>query len=826
MAQDTIISLSGPWQIRRLDGDLELTGRVPGLVHHDLLDQGLVPDPFWRMNERDQQWVGDATWQYRREFTLTPGQAERAAVVLDCHGLDTVCDIFVNELKVGSCDNMHLRYRIDVRNLVRPGANEIRIVFHPARTEMDRRAARYSHDLGSMGQNPWNPANRQFLRKCASHGGWDWGPCFLTQGIWRPIALECRDGARILYATHTQKHDRGGVTLALKVFVEAARAGSATLRARLDGEATTRRVRLEPGFNVLTCRLRVKKPRLWWPNGMGEQELYDLDVELEQDGQTDALHQQIGLRTVVLVREKDKAGESFFFRVNGRDLFARGANWIPSDAFDSRLTNDQIAWELDSAARAHHNMIRVWGGGIYERDHFYQLCDRLGLLVWQDFMFACNLYPTNPEFLASVRAEVRHQVRRLAHHASLALWCGNNENEQALHWRGQRLGNPNLVAAEYDQLYVQTIAPVVAEEDPDHEYWPSSPSNGLRAYDDPQDPTRGDVHFWGVWHGQGDYLDYLNQRPRFCSEFGFQSFSSPELMATVTEPDDRNPASPVMEFHQRSGGGNRKMLDHVMRHFRAPAGYEEAIYLTQAHQALAIQTACEHWRRLRPHTMGALIWQLNDIWPVASWASLEYDGRWRMLHYAERRFFAPLLVSALEDAAHVEVWATSDLDERLSGTLELRLIDLDGRTVRRERERVRIPKDASRRLARKKLDWCRETEAQAEERVLVMTLRCGAHKSRNVHFLAPFKALRLRKPKITTELETARGGRFALTLRSDTLAPFTWIRTGPVDGIWTDNGMHLLPGEKVRLEFEPRTKTTLAALKRALRIQTLYEAGF
>ncbi len=824
----TRISLNGQWQVKQKNGKIAITANVPGVVHHDLIRLKLVDDPFFRTNELDQRWVGESTWQYRRGFKLSSEEMGRKAIVLNCEGLDTLADVYLNGKKIGSSDNMFLRRRFPVGKLVRKDENEICIVFHPARPEMDRRAKAYSHWVMSpLLQGKVDAANRNFVRKSGTHGGWDWGPCFMTQGIYRDINLEVRNGPKILYVTHQQEHGSGSVLVRVRGIIDSPEAISARFLVRLGDQAYSRKVRLAKGENQIRETILVKKPRLWWPNGYGRQELYPLRVEVSAAGETDCMEQEIGLRKIEVVTKPDKDGESFFFRVNGLPVFAKGANWIPSDSFDSRLTDEQIEWELSSAARAHHNIIRVWGGGLYERESFYRACDRLGIMVWQDFMFACSLYPTNPEFLASVGEEARHQIRRIMHHPSIALWCGNNENEQALDWaKGGKASNDRLFAAEYDQLYIQTLLPIVEQEDPGRRFWPSSPSNGIRRYGDPNDMGRGDMHYWEVWHGNKPFSAYLETQPRFSSEFGFQSFASPETMNAVTAPEDRNITSPVFEFHQRSGTGNQRILSHVARQFRIPNGYENMLYLSQALQALSIKTACEHWRRIKPHNMGTMVWQLNDIWPVASWSSLEYDGRWKMLHYAQKKFYAPLLVSALEEKGKVEVWGTSDINEKLAGRLEMTLCDFTGKMLWRKNKNVRLGRLESRRLDSISVGTLCPKSSDGNQRVLRIRLFCGKHKSENTHVFTPFKALDLRKPAIKTRLGKDRAGRIVLELSTDTFAPYVWIRHGNLHGTWTDNGMHLFPREKVRLTFTPRGETpALERMRKVMILHDLYRAG-
>jgi beta-mannosidase len=821
----TILSLHGKWHVQQKGGDIRLAGRVPGLVHHDLIDKRIVPDPFYRINEKAQQWVGESTWEYTRNFRLTKNQTEKQAIVLNCDGLDTLAAIYINDRRIGKTDNMFLRYRFNIKPFIRAGSNSIRIVFHPARPEMDRRARKYHLDIYSNQHVPWEAKYRNFLRKSPTHSGWDWGPCFLTQGVYRDIYIECRNGPRILYLTHQQKHGRRSVDINICAIVETPVPGKGVVSFKLGGKTVRKSVHLNQGEQRVCQTIRIKKPKLWWPNGYGPQDLYPLCVSIVMNNEKHEIKQHIGIRKLELVTRKDRTGETFYFRVNNVPIFAKGANWIPSDSFDSRLSDNQVRWELESAARAHHNMIRVWGGGLYERDFFYQECDRLGLLVWQDFMFACALYPVTEPFLESVRKEVRHQIRHLMHHPSIALWCGNNENEACFEFsRAVTDANRSACLAEYDVLYIQTIMPVVQAEDPGRRFWPSSPSNGIRQYGNCQDPTRGDMHYWKVWHGDRPFTDYLDIHPRFSSEFGFQSFASPETMDRVTWPRDRNICSPVFEFHQRSGTGNQRILSHIARHFRIPNGYENMLYVSQALQALSIKTACEHWRRIKPHNMGTLIWQLNDIWPVASWSSLESDGRWKMLHYYEKKFFSPLLVSMVEKNNRIDIWATSDVNEPLKGELSVSLLDFNGKRLLKEKRTVRLSRLESRRVAGYPISKFCPFEGDKEKRFLFVHLKCNKYTSENEHFFSPFKRLHLERPKIHHHMARDKKNNYRIKLKSNILAPFVWIRHGHNQGTWSDNGMHLLPGRAVTLKFEPRQKTKIKLLNKKLVIHNLYDS--
>ncbi len=814
---DTYLSLHGTWRVAQVDGNTHLDGQVPGLVHHDLVEQDMVPDPFYGMNEVDQQWVGDSDWEYSRTFELTREQVERSSVILDARGLDTVASVFINDQPVGTSDNMFVNNRWNVKPFVRAGTNRIRIEFLSARRVSNERFAAADSKLHSWGPPmPWFGKHRVYLRKCQCHSGWDWGPCFLVQGIWRDLGVECRNGPKLLAVTHRQEHGGHGVRLTVRAILDVPVSMTADVTFRIAGQSAAAACDLEAGEQIIEETLSIPQPDLWWPNGLGDQPLYELTVTVKGRGETDRLVQRIGFRTIELVREPDDVGESFFFRVNGKPVFAKGANWIPGDSFDSRLTDGQIEWDLDSAAAAHHNMIRVWGGGIYERDRFYERCDELGLMVWQDFMFACADYPADEAFLSSVAVEARQQVRRLMHHPSIALWCGNNEIQE-MHLKTQE------TVDAYDKLFMQTIMPIVGEEDPDRTFWPSSPCNGYRTYgkDLEGNQTRGDMHYWGVWHGDAPFTEYLNIRPRFASEFGFQSFSSPALMDGIVPPEQRNIASEHFEFHQRSHRGNTVMLSHLSRHFRIPVSHEGMLYASQVLQALSIKTACEHWRRCMPHTMGTLIWQLNDIWPVASWSSLEADGGWKLLHYEERRFFCPVLLSMVEKDGTVEVWLSNDRLEPQALDLCVELKSFDGDIIWSRGQPGQAGPVESKQIAVIRTAECYGSSIEASERYLKVT--AGDACPPAYHVFRPYKYLHLRNPDARLHVEPyGNGYRADVTVSS--FAPFVWLTNPGIPGLWSDNGMHLEPGRHPYL-FVPRDTATTSADPGRISLTTLWNAS-
>ena len=636
------LSLNGAWtlNVTAQNGDKvfsDVPATVPGSVYHDLLSAGRIEDPFWRDNENAALPLMENDFAYSRAFEVPKALLEHERVLLRCEGLDTLAEISINGVPVGRADNMHRTWEFDAKAALRPGANEIAVLLRSP-TRFIREAYEADPCDGST------DAMRGFphLRKAHCMFGWDWGPRLPDAGIWRDIALVGFDRARIGGVLVRQRHEEGRVTL--DVDTHLSRWGGGKLEVAVAVTAPDGRVFTGEGKR---CEIEIENPELWWPNGYGAQPLYGVSVVLSLDGaELDRWEKRVGLRTLTVRREKDAWGECFCHCVNGVSIFAMGADYIPEDNLLPRVTPERTRRLLEDAAAAHMNVIRVWGGGCYPDDCFYDICDELGLLVWQDFMFACAAYRLTDAFEANLRAEFVDNIRRLRHHASLALWCGNNEMEGFL---GSGLWvSDKRQQADYIKLFEYIIPQILKVEDPDTFYWPSSPSSG-GSFENPHDPNVGDVHYWDVWHGMKPFTDYRNHLFRYVSEFGFQSFPCMDTIAGFTLPEDRNVFSYVMEKHQRNASANGKIAEYLSQMYKYPATLESFVYASQLLQAQAMQYGVEHWRRNRGRCMGAVVWQLNDCWPVVSWASIDYHGRWKALHYYEKRFFAPVLISCHEE---------------------------------------------------------------------------------------------------------------------------------------------------------------------------------
>ena len=824
------LSLGGSWRFCRVGVRRSLPATVPGTVHADLLALGEIEDPFFRENEKDLQWIGETDWRYWRDFRVGASLLESDRVLLRCHGLDTLATLRINGKLVARTDNMHRTWEFDVKRKLAVGSNRIEVRFASAAREV-RKRQKADRLPGWFQMQCLEGAS--WLRKEACNFGWDWGPGLVTCGIWREIELVAFDTARLADVRISQDHS-GARGVAVEVRLGAERAGTAkrskltAVVTLLDGEEPVARDRLQLRRDRGSATLRLDDPKLWWPNGMGEQPLYTLHVELcDGAGQViDTWVRRIGLRTLELLREPDAWGESFGFAANGAPFFAKGANWIPADAILTRFEPHDYRRILEDAAAAHMNMLRVWGGGIYEEDLFYDLCDELGLCVWQDFMFACATYPAHRrEFLENVRAEAEDNVSRTRHHACLALWCGNNELEMGL--VADDWSDWTMSWDDYQRLFDDLLPEVVEDLDPETAYWPASPHTpGPReSRGNANDPGRGDAHLWGVWHGGQPFEWYRSCEHRFNSEFGFQSFPEPRTVASFTEAADRNITSPVMEHHQRSGIGNTTIVRYMLDWFRVPTSFEKTLWLSQILQGLAVQYAVEHWRRAMPRGMGTLYWQLNDCWPVASWSSIDSKGRWKALHYLARRFYAPVLVSGVEDGklGKLAIHVTSDLTRSCSGRLQWAVTRVGGQRIAGGSKKLRIAAGRSRCV--RSLDLRPMLEAHGERDLLVWLELTGdgpIHSSNLVTFARP-KTMELRDPRIDWSAGRAAGGGFELKLRAQHPALWTWVEAEGCDLRLSDNFFHLRPGRSKKLALRSETPLSLVQLRRRLRVQSLVD---
>ena len=647
--------ISTGWQMHQVGEVSWSPASVPGTVYTDLLENGQMEDPFWKDNENKALALMENDYEYETVFQCEELRNSKR-VWLRFEGLDTIADIYVNEQPVGKAENMHRIWEYDVTDVLKEGDNTLRVYFHSPlqyiKEAYEKQPTRGSEDAMD---------GFVHIRKAHCMFGWDWGAHLPDVGMFRPVYLLGVEEGRIDNVRIHQVHEEEKVALEISVM----RNPAEDLKKEIpfcekDGFTYSVQVTAPDGtvmtFDDSPKKVEVINPKLWWPNGIGEQPLYEVSVTLHKDGkEVDVWTRKIGLRTMTMHVEPDEWGTSFAHQVNGKDIFAMGADYILEDHLLGRVNPDTTRKLLEQCKAANFNAIRVWGGGYYPEDWFYDICDELGLMVWQDFMFACAVYDLTPEFEANIRAEFVDNIKRLRHHASLGLWCGNNEMEQFVN-EGVWVSKPSEVR-DYLFMYERVIPEVLRQYDPDTFYWPASPSSG-GSFDDPRNPNRGDVHYWDVWHGNKPFSDYRNYFFRYASEFGFQSFPSMKTIETISDdPADWNIFSYIMEKHQRNAGANGKILNYLQQTYRYPTQFPVLLYASQMLQAEAIKYGVEHFRRNRGRCMGAIYWQLNDCWPVASWASVDYWGRWKALHYYAKRFFAPVMISCEEQG-----WMTAAAD--------------------------------------------------------------------------------------------------------------------------------------------------------------------
>ena len=782
-----------------------------------MLANGNIPDPFTEDNELKVQWVAESDWEYRRSFTLSSEVLAEERVYLVCDGLDTLANVSLNGHFLGHTENMFRQYHWEVKSLLKPGENEISITFEsPIRYITPRHEARPM--LGVSQAIPGGP----YLRKAPCQFGWDWGPQLPPIGIWKDIRLEGYSLARFEDVHLRQIHNPEGAIIQAAYKLEKWAKELLTVSLTVTsprGEVTTKVTHLE-GFHG-EVSIQIPNPELWWPNGYGKQPLYKINFTLSRAGKPlDEREYTLGFRTLELHREPDQWGESFTFVVNGVPIFAKGSNWIPADSFPTRITDEHLESLIKSAVAAHENMLRVWGGGFYEEDRFYKLCDRYGILVWQDCIFSCSVYPFDiPEFLENVRVEVAQNVSRLRHRTSFALWCGNNEMEQGWEMWGW-FGKASQDRASYDQFFHKLLPEWIISLDPDHVYWPSSPSS-LTPFENTNGQKQGDAHYWDVWHGRRPFTAYREQFPRFMSEFGFQSLPPLETVQTYADKKDWNMTSYIMEHHQRSTGGNGLMISQMTDTFRMPTSFPSLVYLSMVLQAEGIRYGVEHWRRNKQRVSGTLIWQLNDCWPVASWSSLDFFGRWKALHYAARRFYSPVLVSIEDQGQTMHVHVTSDVTAPFHGKIVWQLMALDGRVIESGEEAVSLVALESKKITSPSFNL---NPIQSRSAVFISNLyQDGKLISTNLATFVPNKHLELGNPMIQTEV-TQSGTKLVFHLSSHGLARFVELQIQGKDVVFSDNYFDLPAGTPIEVTCDLPEGMSLNEVKRALVIKSLYDS--
>ncbi len=845
--------LQAQWSFRLLPGDAQLPAhpgldawrpaQVPGSVHDDLQTAGVIGDPYVGAAEAGLQWIGLADWEYRARFDVDAATLARRHAELRFDGLDTFAEVSLNGQPLLKADNAHRTWRARVDGRLRAQDNELRVVFRsPIRTLLPRVQAMPHKIAGNYpspyGDEPKDAMVGNFARKPAYHFGWDWGPRYVTAGVWRPVHLDSWDQHRITdLAVRTDALDDQRARLGVLLQVErGATTGKASVAVDVldpDGRRVAsleREVTLHPGQNTVQLPLEIAQPRRWWPVGYGAQDRYTVQARIDGGGDParEALR-RTGLRTVELRREADAdGGQGFAFVINGVPVFAKGANVIPFESFPARVTRERLRRDLQAARDANMNMLRNWGGGYYESDDFFDITDELGLLVWQDFMFGGGMQPGyDPGFRTNVVAEARDNIRRLRHHPSIVLWCGNNEEETAWkdwgHGKALAAADPGFAAKVwqgYVDLFGNDLRQVVAEEALGVPYWSSSPGNDLDAK--ANDSRRGDKHYWDVWGGPAlPATAYLRETPRFMSEYGLQAWPQLSTVDAFATPDEQRIDGPVIRAHQKfmAGQGNERLLHYIEREYGTPASFADFIYLSQVMQAEGIELAALHHRASRPYTMGSLYWQLNDVWPGASWSSLDYFGHWKALHYHARRFFAEVAVAALRDDDGVTRFRLlNDGRQPLTAQWRVRVMDVAGGEFARQQETITLTPMAATAVADLVDADLLKGHDPARSVAAFELLRDGEVVARRLVHFVPAREQALAAGQLRAEL-VADGGDYRLRLHADGLVRAVWVDFGDTGARVDDNAFDLLPGETRELRVDADAR--LDALRAALRVRTL-----
>lgn len=783
-------TLNGTWQLSAGHRSLESVDmQIPGTVLSGLLAAGKIKDPFYRTNEDATRALFWKDYVFTRTFDVDEELLAQQHIVLVCEGLDTLAEISINGTFLAKTDNMHHTWKFQAKKLLHPGKNEIQIVF--------RSVLRFIEDYPYEAHKKINyipcgsMKGNQLLRKAHSMFGWDWGPQTIDAGIFRDIYLQGYSHARIEDIRIHQQHAKNVSVQTSITLSESVPGQKLCVELSEDGADKPLQTKLckTNADGVAAVDFVIENPKLWWPNDYGDQPLYIVRTTLlDEDGTSlESITRRIGLRTLTISQEKDEWGNEFAFCVNGVKIFTRGGNYIPDDCLYTRITEKKLDYILESCRRAHFNCVRVWGGGYYPSDAFYDLCDEKGLIVWQDLMYACNVYDVTDAFAENCRQETYDNVRRLRHHASLGLWCGNNEIESAWdHWGDFQKETPYL-RADYIRLFEEVLPKAVQEADGETFYWHSSPSSG-GCFDNPDDANRGDTHYWDVWHGQKPFTDYRKYFFRFCSEFGFQSFPCAKTVNSFTLEDDRNIFSRVMESHQKNDAANGKMLYYLSENLRYPKDLTHLLYASQVLQGMAIKYGVDHWRRNRGRCMGTLYWQINDDWPAPSWSSIDYFGRWKALHYMAQKFYAPHAVSMTLEDHRCHVYFSNESFETTEYSLTLSIRDLSGNVLETYETKGNSPAFSA--IETAVVDIC-SWEDQKDDIFLEAVIHTKDQKVlKDVETLVPYKYLNLKNPVISTEAEETNDA-FILHISSDCFAPFVALDFDDADVIFSDNFFHL-----------------------------------
>ena len=831
------VEISENWEFKNNVDSLWFEASVPGDVHTDLLNNQLIKDPFYRLNEHDLQWIDKTDWEYKTEFELSKKDINSDFIGLELQGIDTYSSIYLNDSLIATTDNMFVGKTVDIKKHSKVGKNKLYVkLFSPINKGVILHdslgydiSSFNANDLAEIGKVEGNKRVSVFTRKAPYHYGWDWGPRLVTSGIWQPINLKTWNYFNIQDLYIRQKSLNENANLVAEIELESSLEIDEMISEIYvnNKKISTDFVYVNKGTNKIEIPFTIKNYELWWPNGMGDQTMYEIKVKLKSKNNYTTSSKKIGLREINLVTSADSIGNNFYFEVNKKPVFMKGVNYIPQDIFLNRVSDDKYEELLQAAVDANMNMIRVWGGGIYEKEIFYNLCDEKGLLVWQDFMFACAMYPGDDDFLKSIEREAEYNVKRLRGHPSIALWCGNNEVRSAWKnwgWEKDVIENqsPEIaskISKAYDDIFHKILPKVVKKFDNSTAYWPSSP--GSNSFGGTESYTSGDAHYWGVWWGKEDFESYNKKVPRFMSEYGFQSFPEFSSVDKYTNETDYNIYSEVMKSHQRSSIGNSTIEDYMFRDYNKPNSFAGYLYVSQILQAYGVSIGMESHRRNKGYSMGSLYWQLNDCWPVASWSSIDYYGKWKALHYSTKKAFQPILISFYKTENQLELHVISDLYEAQEVSLNLTILSLDGEILFQKKKDYILDPDSAIKVDSLDVDWLNNNFDINNSLVSASLFKNEKEISSNIYYMSSFKDLKLKKPIIDYEI-TELHDVFEINLKSKNLVKNIFVDIDSKNN-FSDNYFDMLPGKKYVISIKKETNLTLIDIKKRIKLLSLYD---
>ena len=816
-------SLNSGWYYLNEENNEWQKATVPGFIHLDLLNNEEIQDPFFGKNELDLKWIEEKNWIYKLYFTPEDVIFNHENILIRFDGVDTYADIFINGKKILTTNNMFHPWFAEIKSYLRSSENELIVKFRSPINEVRSKMKSLNYELPAENDQAGNTSPH--TRKAPYHYGWDWGPSFVSSGIWKDVTLLGYSGwyvENISIVNSDLYNGNAELLVEVNIFSNVEELIQIIISEPKTKTKEIFEIEIRKGNNALQQKILMIKPELWWPRGHGEQPLYNFTIKIESKTNIYEQVKRLGIRKVLINREADERGESFAIYVNNTPIFAKGANWIPGDSFTTRMTGKDYECLLDTAAKANMNMLRVWGGGIYEPDHFYELCDEIGIMVWQDFMFACSMYPADDKFLKSVDKEARYQVNRLKSYACIMLWCGNNEIASGWISWGWKEKLPDSVWKDYDILFHHLLPSICHELDPGRLYWPSSPGHSLILPKEDQIYGRGDNHYWGVWHGGDSFEAFEENVGRFMSEYGMQSLPSLNTIMTFANKEDLHIDSEVMNAHQKASLGTGNLIKYIEDHYTMNGNFESTVILSQIMQAQAIKSAVESHRRNMPFCMGTLYWQFNDCWPAISWSSIDYEGNWKALHYLAKRFFDSTLISLIEKDEMIDIYLVNDIKKEYSAQLFTRLYRFDGTLIFEKKMDIDVKSYSSDIILSLNKNELIGQDDPSEVFMKCDLLSNNKIISSNNYFFIKAKDLKI--PKAKFEFDNKKiNEKYLITIKAYSFIYQLHISAKNAKGIFSDNYFEMLPNEVVTIEFNPTELSDVKNGQIFYEIHTIYE---